>query len=103
MKHSIETLIKKINPEKAYALTDRNSVIKKVIELSHTLPDYYRDSKVKYGMVLRFRYLAGYTQEKTAKELGISRQRVSQIEHKAVRMIRHPARFKHLRPFLEEI
>ena len=47
---------------------------------------------------------AGYgithTLEETAKMLGITRERVRQIESKALRRLRHPSKSKALRDFV---
>ena len=48
------------------------------------------------------RYNTGdYTLEEIATRLGITRQRVRQIEQAALRKLRHPKVAKHLRDYLE--
>jgi len=43
-----------------------------------------------------------HTLEEVGQVLSVTRERISQIEAKAIRKLRHPARRKHLRDFSEE-
>ncbi|NPA13120.1 MAG: RNA polymerase sigma factor RpoD [Aquificae bacterium] len=56
--------------------------------------------------VLRYRFGleddTEYTLEQVGKKFGVTRERIRQIEAKALRKLRHPHRAKYLRPFCEE-
>lgn len=55
--------------------------------------------------VLRLRFGIGQMQDHTLEEVGqdfeVTRERIRQIEAKALRKLRHPSRSKRLRPFME--
>ena len=55
--------------------------------------------------VLRLRYGIddgkGRTLEEVGKEFNVTRERIRQIEAKALRKLRHPSRCKRLKDFLE--
>ena len=44
--------------------------------------------------VLKFRYIDGLSLEKTGKEFGVTRERIRQVEAKAIRKLHHPSRIK---------
>lgn len=47
--------------------------------------------------VLKYRYVDKYTYEEIGKFIGITRERVRQIENKAFRCLRHPSRSRYLK------
>ena len=56
--------------------------------------------------VLRMRFGIGmntdHTLEEVGKQFDVTRERIRQIEAKALRKLRHPSRSEHLRGFLDE-
>lgn len=42
-----------------------------------------------------------YTLEEVGKDFDVTRERIRQIESKALRKLRHPSRARQLKPFLE--
>ncbi len=56
--------------------------------------------------VLRMRFGIGmntdHTLEEVGKQFDVTRERIRQIEAKALRKLRHPARSNHLRSFLDD-
>ena len=69
-----------------------------VDEVLHTLTE--REARV---LVLRFGLEDGRsrTLEEVGREFGVTRERIRQIEAKALRKLRHPTRSRKLRDFLE--
>ena len=67
-------------------------------EVLDTLTD--REQKV---LKLRFGLMDGRarTLEEVGKQFGVTRERIRQIEAKALRKLRHPSRSKQLKDFLE--
>ncbi len=55
--------------------------------------------------VLRMRFGVGdgaeHTLEEVGKSFNVTRERIRQIESKALRKLRHPSRAKKLRPFID--
>ena len=58
-----------------------------------------------YGKVLELRFGLGDGYSRTLEEVGkqfkVTRERIRQIEAKALRKLRHPTRVRHLQGFLE--
>ena len=67
-----------------------------------------RDSDLtpREGQVLRMRFgidmYTDHTLEEVGKQFEVTRERMRQIEAKALRKLRHPARINMLRGFLDE-
>ena len=69
-----------------------------VLDVLHTLND--REARV---LQLRFGLEdgRGRTLEEVGRQFGVTRERIRQIEAKALRKLRHPSRSRKLRDFLE--
>ena len=69
-----------------------------VDDVLYTLSD--REARV---LQLRFGLLDGRTRtlEEVGRNFGVTRERIRQIEAKALRRLRHPSRSKKLRDFLD--
>ncbi len=82
-------------PSEAAAMTILREVIEKEL---HTLTP-----REEHVIKLRFGLYDGRTRtlEEVGKEFNITRERIRQIEAKALRKLRHPSRARHLRGFLE--
>jgi RNA polymerase sigma factor (sigma-70 family) len=55
----------------------------------------------KHRKILDLRYKQGLTLDEIAEKYDVTRERIRQIEAKALRQLRHPLRSDFLRPFLE--
>jgi RNA polymerase primary sigma factor len=75
-----------------------NILKEEVAQVLHTLTD--REARV---LQLRFGLDDGrtHTLEEVGIQFGVTRERIRQIEAKALRKMRHPTRSKKLRDFLE--
>lgn len=82
-----------IGPEEAASYS---MLREQIIKLLDTLTD--REQRV---LVLRFGLEDGRTRtlEEVGKEFNVTRERIRQIEAKALRKLRHPSRSKHLKGF----
>lgn len=72
---------------------------KEVEELLKTIPSRYQ--KVLEMRMGLGEYVREHTLDEVGKELGIQRERVRQLEAKALRMLRHPSRADKVREFNE--
>ena len=74
--------------------------------LDKVVPRVLRSRKEREALVreLRFGLEDGRsrTLEETGRELGVTRERIRQIEATALRKLRHPTRRQHIQPFLTE-
>jgi len=61
------------------------------------------NQREKSVLELRFGITDGspHTLEEVGQEIGVTRERIRQIETKAIRKLRHPSRCKKLRDYLE--
>lgn len=73
--------------------------------LREAVEDILTSLTAREAAILRFRYgLAGkrpHTLEEVGQKLGITRERVRQIEGAALRKLRHPRRARKLKGFVE--
>jgi len=85
-----------ISPEE---YVERQALRRQLEEVLSTLSD-------REQQVLRYRFGlvddTEYTLEQVGKIFGVTRERIRQIEAKALRKLRHPHRAKYLRPFCED-
>jgi RNA polymerase primary sigma factor len=77
-----------------YSEAERNTLTEHIIDVLHTLTPREEE-------VIRMRYGIGserdYTLEEVGRHLSLTRERVRQIEEKAMRKLKHPRRLKALR------
>ena len=73
--------------------------------LKETLLNVLNSLTPREEKVLRLRYGVDdgrpRTLEEVGKEFNVTRERIRQIEAKALRKLRHPSRSKHLKDFLD--
>jgi RNA polymerase primary sigma factor len=79
-------------------MTSQSLLKEKLHEVLTTLTE--REQKI---LELRFGLVDGYarTLEEVGKQYKVTRERIRQIEAKALRKLRHPTRIRHLQGFLE--
>ena len=82
-------------PEEAAAATMLREVIER--ELGTLTPREAHVIRLRYGL----HDGRSHTLEEVGKEFNITRERIRQIESKALRKLRHPSRARHLRGFLD--
>ena len=88
------------NERVQFDLTERVQKLRK-LKLANAL-QVCRDSGAKKVLKLRFGIEDGRarTLEEVGKEFNVTRERIRQIEAKALRKLRHPSRSKKLKDFL---
>lgn len=74
--------------------------------LSGATRDVLSSLTARESKVLRMRFgidmNTDHTLEEVGKQFDVTRERIRQIEAKALRKLRHPSRSEHLRSFLDE-
>lgn len=74
--------------------------------LLHATTDILESLTPREAKVLRMRFGIGmntdHTLEEVGKQFDVTRERIRQIEAKALRKLRHPSRSEHLKSFLEQ-
>ena len=88
-------------PDTALSPEDITDTIKLKSDMKETLSKLdWREEKI-----LSMRFGIGdstdHTLEEVGKEFGVTRERIRQIEAKALRKLRHPSRSRKLRDYLE--
>ena len=73
----------------------KSELIMQIHEVLNTLTERERT-------VIKYRFYGPYTLEETGKRFGTTRERIRQIEAKALRKLRHPIRSKKLKDFLND-
>ena len=75
--------------------------------LKDKLNDVLKELTDREERVIRLRYGLddgrNHTLEEVGKEFGVTRERIRQIEAKAIKKLRHPTRSKQLRDYLDDI
>lgn len=75
-------------------------------QLAEAMDAVLRTLTAREEKVIRLRHLSKnleLTLSQIGRDLNVSRQRVEQIERKAMKKLRHPSRLKYLQHFLDEI
>ncbi len=85
--------------ENPYSMTAFSLLREKIIDVLDSLTD--RECRV---LSLRFGLIDGYsrTLEEVGKQFNVTRERIRQIEAKALRKMRHPTRIRQLHGFIEQ-
>jgi RNA polymerase primary sigma factor len=80
-------------------MTSYSLLKERIVDVLSTLTE--RERKI---LELRFGLVDGYarTLEEVGKQYKVTRERIRQIEAKALRKLRHPTRIRHLQGFLED-
>lgn len=83
--------------EDKFSLDQRNESIDSVI--SCLTPREQKVINMRYGLG---EYVEDHTLEQVGQEFGVNKERIRQIEQKALRKLRHPSKSDQLRDFLQE-
>ncbi len=85
-----------LSPAEAVVSNDLKERVRKVLKT--LTPREEKVLKMRFGIDVA----SEHTLEEVGKDFGVTRERVRQIEVKALRKLRHPSRSKELLPFLEK-
>lgn len=85
-----------LSPAEAVVSNDLKERVRKVLKT--LTPREEKVLKMRFGIDVA----SEHTLEEVGKDFGVTRERVRQIEVKALRKLRHPSRSKELMPFLEK-
>lgn len=85
-----------LSPADAVVSNDLKERVRKVLKT--LTPREEKVLKMRFGIDVA----SEHTLEEVGKDFGVTRERVRQIEVKALRKLRHPSRSKELLPFLEK-
>lgn len=81
---------------------DQTKLLDQIVEdeeLSYTVKKALSTLSPREEKVIRLRFEDDLTLEETAKQLDVTRERIRQIEAKALRKLKHPDRYKELKEF----
>ena len=99
MKIATWVILLRIIPSQAQLKTQRQKALR---EATREVLDNLTEREAK---VLKMRFgidmPSDHTLEEVGKQFDVTRERIRQIEAKALRKLRHPSRSEHLRSFLE--
>jgi RNA polymerase primary sigma factor len=84
-----------VNPQDA--VINSNLADQTRLVLSTLAPREERVLKMRFGIGER----ANHTLEEVGQDFEVTRERIRQIEAKALRKLRHPSRSRHLKSFIE--
>ena len=73
-----------------------------LIDLERLVPAILEGLRPKERKVLWYRFWGDYTLEETGNALDVTRERIRQIEAKALRKLKHPSRSDLLHPFVDQ-
>ena len=71
-------------------------------DLKRAIAKGMSDLSDREKQILKLRFWEDMTYEEVASELGVTRERIRQIEARALRQLKHPTRLDRLRPFVNE-
>jgi len=73
-----------------------------LIDLERLVPAILEGLGPKERKVLWYRFWGDYTLEETGRALDVTKERIRQIEAKALRKLKHPSRSELLYPFMDK-